>query len=213
MNITNLLPCYHRLLQDGFVEERTSFPLERIDQHWRLFDAEALEKEAMRGSGNGSVRRVAPPDYPEPSIAVEAAVSKRRLEDDHLEQGLRTRKYMRPTPADAPDNLEPFPEESPSPIAFPPPAVSTLTASTSAQRPRVTSSNAQQTPVQRPEVDLPDFLRQISAENPGRRSDKESLDRSRRAQESLRRFRESEELQARRLAGMQGKDAGYGLNG
>jgi hypothetical protein len=119
MNITTLQPCYHRLLQDEFVEERTSLPLERIDQHWRLFDAEALKKEAMGGSASGSVRRLAFPDYPEPSVAVENAVSKRRLEDDHLEQGLRTRRYMGPTPANAPNNLVPFPEDSPPPIAIP----------------------------------------------------------------------------------------------
>jgi hypothetical protein len=70
INITNMLLCYHRLLEEKFLEDRAAFPLDRIDLHWHLFDATKLEAEAAGKSAHASVDRVAPPDYPEPSAVV-----------------------------------------------------------------------------------------------------------------------------------------------
>ena len=165
INVTNMLPCYHRLLEEGFIEDRSAFPLDRIDHHWHLFDAAKLEAEATGRSTHASVERVAPPDYFEPSATAQNARRKRRLADATLQEGLRASKRGRQPTTNAPEILEVSPEPSSSSDAGLQPVSARNISPGSSSAPPVVSSPVDVDPTvapraveRRTSIALPDFL-------------------------------------------------------
>ena len=186
------IPCYHQLVDEGFISNREPFPLSRIGSHWRLLNASDLESEAAAISSSLTVDRVAPPNYPAPSASQIATQLKRKAADDQLAAALRGQNLPR-SARNAPSQPTPTSGNSvpSSEIAVPSQCHSL-------------ASFDKDVPVAVPHPFL--SLNDASV-------DHASLTRSRKAAEALPAVEEREEWQSRRLRGMKGLDAGFGLNG